>query len=266
LAKSESWKTWLLVAALLIFAGLASATVPFIMDQLGSSDEPETLRETHPAVTTIAVSELPFIGETLVTIPFVAENIHGQPITMAQAFGIAFGFVLVAVGAAGLLLTVITVILSKWITNVYEDEDYQAAEAELAKQQKALLKDRQQEQPVAETIEPSRRIRWSAITFGFIVVLLVWISSILLGFSLFQDQAVSIGNFQVGAIAFISLSAIAITIIVLYLALRRHDPSELATPESDNKPVNWGAIWVIVTGSLVVGIGTGLAIAITSGG
>ena len=44
------------------------------------------------------------------------------------------------------------------------------------------------------------------------------------------------------------------------------DPEDLESHESDLKPVNWGAIWVIVTGLLVVGIGTGLAIALSPAG
>jgi len=78
LSKNESWKTWILVAALLIFAGLASATVPFLVDQLSASREAEseTLAESHPTVTTVDVSQLPFIGEVLVEIPFIAANIQ----------------------------------------------------------------------------------------------------------------------------------------------------------------------------------------------
>ncbi len=261
---SESWKNWILVAGLLIFAGIASATIPFLVDQLNNSDEPSTSRETHPTVTTIDVSELPFIGEVLVEIPFIAENIQGLSITLLQAFGVIFGVVLVTVGAFGVLITLLVFIPSRWINNVYADESYQEAQNELVQREKTTLKERQQVQPSAEPVEAERRIRWSAVTFGLIVVVLVWVTSVLLAFGLFQNETISIGGFDISAVAFLSLISIVATIIVLYLALRRRDPTELETAESDNKPVNWGAIWVIVTGLLVVGIGTGLAIAFTS--
>ncbi|KPK13610.1 MAG: hypothetical protein AMJ56_01590 [Anaerolineae bacterium SG8_19] len=262
--RSESWKTWIVVAGLLIFAGIASATIPFLIDQLNNSDEPSTSRETHPTVTTIDVSELPFIGEVLVEIPFIAENIQGLSITLLQAFGVIFGVVLVTVGAFGVLITLLVFIPSRWINNVYADKGYQEAQTELEERQKASLKNLQQEQPLAEPVEAERRIRWSAVTFGLIVVVLVWVTSVLLAFGLFQNETISIGGFDISAVAFLSLVSVVVTIIVLYLALRRRDPTELETAESDNKPVNWGAIWVIVTGLLVVGIGTGLAIAFTS--
>jgi hypothetical protein len=264
LNRSESWKTWIIVAGLLIFAGIASATIPFLIDQLNNSDEPSTSRETHPTVTTIDVSELPFIGEVLVEIPFIAENIQGLSITLLQAFGVIFGVVLVTVGAFGVLITLLVFIPSRWINNVYADKGYQEAQTELEERQKASLKNLQQEQPLAEPVEAERRIRWSAVTFGLIVVVLVWVTSVLLAFGLFQNETISIGGFDISAVALLSLVSVVVTIIVLYLALRRRDPTELETAESDNKPVNWGAIWVIVTGLLVVGIGTGLAIAFTS--
>jgi hypothetical protein len=264
LNRSESWKTWIVVAGLLIFAGIASATIPFLIDQLNNSDEPSTSRETHPTVTTIDVSELPFIGEVLVEIPFIAENIQGLSITLLQAFGVIFGVVLVTVGAFGVLITLLVFIPSRWINNVYADKGYQEAQTELEERQKASLKNLQQEQPLAEPVEAERRIRWSAVTFGLIVVVLVWVTSVLLAFGLFQNETISIGGFDISAVALLSLVSVVVTIIVLYLALRRRDPTELETAESDNKPVNWGAIWVIVTGLLVVGIGTGLAIAFTS--
>ena len=262
--RSESWKTWIVVAGLLIFAGIASATIPFLIDQLKNNNEPATSRETHPTVTTIDVSELPFIGEVLVEIPFIAENIQGLSITLLQAFGVIFGVVLVTVGAFGVLITLLVFIPSRWINNVYADKGYQEAQTELEIRQKASLKNLQQEQPLAEPVEAERRIRWSAVTFGLIVVVLVWVTSVILAFGLFQNETISIGGFDISAVAFLSLISIVATIIVLYLALRRRDPTELETAESDNKPVNWGAIWVIVTGLLVVGIGTGLAIAFTS--
>ncbi|MGD2050021.1 MAG: hypothetical protein PVH03_11005, partial [Chloroflexota bacterium] len=143
---SESWKTWILVAGLLIFAGIASATIPFLVEQINNQDEPATLRETHPSVTTVDVSELPFIGEVLVEIPFIAENIQGLPITMLQAFGVAFGVVLFAVGATGVLITLLVFIPSRWINNVYADEEYQEAQNELVQREKETLKERQQVQ------------------------------------------------------------------------------------------------------------------------
>ncbi len=262
--RSGSWQTWLLVAALLIFAGVASAVVPFLFDQFGGESETETLRESHPAATTIDVSQLPFIGEVLVEIPFIAENIQGQPITLVQAAGIALGVVLISVGGLGILITVITLLFSKLVTKVYAEDSYQESTAKLEQQQKDSIKSLGADRPMAEPVAPERRARGSMLVFAFIVVLLVWITSLLFGVGLFQGETISIANVDISAIVFISLVTILITIVVLYFLLRHRDPVELESPESDNYPVNWGTIWVIVTGMLIVGLGTGLAIALTS--
>ncbi len=266
LSKSESWKTWIIVAALLIFAGLASAVIPFLADQLGGAQETESTVERHPAVTTIDVTQLPFIGEVLIDIPIIAENIQGLPISMTQAFAIGFGVVLISVGGLGLLIAVIALIFSKWVNNVYADENYQAAEAELSKRQQTLLKQRQESQPPIEPVPATTRARGTTLVFGFLIVLLVWVTTVLLGYGLYGDETISIGSLQLSAVAGLSLIAVILTIVILYLLFRRRDPLTLNNPESDYKPVNWGTIWVIVTGLLVVGIGTGLAIALTSTG
>lgn len=260
----ESWKTWILVAGLLIFAGIASATIPFLVEQLGNRDEPVSLREASPTITTVEVSELPFIGEVLVEIPFIAENIQGLPITILQAFGVVFGVVLFAVGATGVLITLLVFIPSRWINNVYADEEYQESQNELVQRERAILKERQEVQPVAGSTEVEKSKQWSSFTLGLIIVILVWVTSVLLAFGLFQNETITIGSLEFNAVAFFSLISVVITIVILYLAFRRREPAELETAESENKPVNWGTLWVIVTGLIVVGIGTGLAIAFTA--
>ena len=62
------------------------------------------------------------------------------------------------------------------------------------------------------------------------------------------------------------VAVVLLSVLVLYLALRRRDPLELDSAEVENKPVKWGTIWVILTGLIIVGIGTGLAIALAPGG
>ncbi len=262
----ESWKTWALVAVLLIFAGVASAIVPFILDQIDSGDQSETIVQSRPTVTKIEVSELPFIGEVIVEIPFIADNIQGQPITLAQALGIGFGIVLVSVGAMGLLLTLPIVIFSGMVTKVYADDDFKATETELENKQKTLLKERQQAQPPAAATEPSQLARYKANSFIFLIVLLVLVTSLTVTIIYLDDTTWSIGGLEVSAAFIVNLTVVLLSVLVLYLAFHRRDPMELDSAEMDGKPVNWGTVWVIVTGLLIVGIGTGLAIALAPGG
>jgi hypothetical protein len=249
----------------LIFAGLASAVVPFLLDQADESDSStEVARE--PLETTIDVGQLPFIGEVLVEIPFIAENIQGQPITALQAFGIAIGVVLVSVGAIGLLLTILTVLFDRLVNRVYGDESYRDATAELQQREKARVKELQQGQPPAVGPEKKVRSRWSMGVYAFIFVLFVWIIGLTLGAVYFGDAEVEILGASISAATLLNLVLVLLTIAILYLALRRRDPEDLENPASDYNPVNWGYIWIVVSGILIVGIGAGAAMATRGGG
>ena len=265
MSNRESWKTWAALAALLIFAGLASAIVPILLDQADEGDSStEVARE--PLETTIDVSQLPFIGEVLVEIPFVAENIQGQTITALQAFGIAFGVVLVGVGAVGLLITLLTVLFDRLANGVYGDERYQEATVELQQREKARVKELQQGQPPSVGPEKKVRSRWSMGIYAFIFLLFVWIIGLAVGTVYFGDTEVEILGASISAATLLNLVLVLLTIVILYFALRRRDPEELENPASDSNPVNWGYIWIIVSGLLIVGIGAGAAMATRGGG
>lgn len=261
----KNWITWVIVAAALIFAGVASAVVPFLLDQADSNQQSEAIVPSHPTVTTIDVSQLPFIGEVLVEIPFIAENIQGQPITLAQAFGIAFGVVLVSTGVVGILLTIPALLLSRLVTNVYADEDFQAKESELENRQQALLKEKQQAQPPVEATDPARLARYKANSFIVLFLVLILVTSFTVTVVYFNETSWTIAGQEFSGALIINLLVLLFSLLVLYLVFRRRDPTEIDSEEQDSRPVNWGTIWVIVTGLLIVGIGTGLAIALTPG-
>lgn len=265
MSNRESWKTWAAVAALLIFAGVASAVVPFLLDQADGSDS-STEVASEPLATTIDVSQLPFIGEVLVEIPFIADNVQGQPITALQAFGIAFGVVLVSVGALGLLITIVTVLFDRLVNRVYGDESYQEVTAQLQQREIARVKEIQQEKP--PTVGPDKKVRsrWSMGIYAFIFLLFVWIVGLTLGTVYFGDTEVEILGASMSAATLLNLVLVVLTIVILYLALRRRDPEDLENPESDHYPIDWGYVWIVVSGILIVGIGAGAAMATRGGG
>lgn len=264
MSNRESWKTWAAVAALLLFAGLASAIVPFLLDQADDGSSSADVAS-EPLQTTIDVSQLPFIGEVLVDIPFIADNIQGQPITALQAFGIAFGVILVGVGAISLLITVVVVLFDRLVNRVYGDEDYQQSTAELQQREKARAKELQQGHPASTGPEKKIRSRWSMGVYAFIFLLFVWICGLTLSAVYFGDAEVEFLGLTIGAGTVFNLVLGLITIVILFLALRRRDPEEFENPPSDNNPVNWGYIWIVVSGLLIVGLGAGAALA-TRGG
>jgi len=265
LKKSNSWITWAVVALLLIFAGIASAVVPLVIDEFQAGDEPVTQQESGPTETTIDVSQLPFIGEVLVEIDWIQENIQGQTITLFQAFGIALGVVLIGVGAIGLGITVVTVIYSRLVDKVYEDESYQTSATELDRREKAALKELAQEKTTSTPDDPQRRVRNSTIIFGFLIVMMAGIAGLMIGVSLLDGGTWNFFGLELSAAGFSVIVAL-ITAVILILVLRRRGPTDIEHPDSDYNPVDWGFIWVIVTGMLVVGIGAGIAIAFSTPG
>lgn len=265
LSNRESLKTWAAVAALLIFAGLASAVVPFLLDQAAaeSASAGEAARE--PLATTIDVSQLPFIGEVLVEIPFIADNIQGQPITALQAFGIAFGVVLISTGAVGLLITVLVLIFDRFVGRVYADEDYQAATTELQQREKARLSELQKDKPTSVGPEKRVRSRWSMGIYGFFLLIFVWIIGLALGAVYLADAEVDILGLTFSATLVLNLILGLLTLVILVLSVRRSDPDAWENPASDDNPVNWGYIWIVVSGLLIVGLGAGAALAMRGG-
>lgn len=263
--KRESLKTWAAVAVLLIFAGLASAVVPWLFDQAQAESGSTEALASGPIVTTIDVSQLPFIGEVLVDIPFIADNIQGQPITMLQAFGIAVGVVLAGVGATGLAITGLVVLFDRFVRRVYADEAYQTAATELQQREKEFVSELRKDRPSITTSEETARSRWSLGVFGFIVLLLVWIGGLTVSTIYLADSQLEILGLTLSASLVLNLFLGLFTIAILYLWLRRRSPEELENPKSDNNPVNWGYIWLVVSGLLIVGLGAGAALAVSGG-
>jgi hypothetical protein len=265
LKQSSSWLTWASVALLLIFAGIASAVVPLILDDLQSSDDGATRQERGSTSTTIDVSQLPFIGEVLVELDFIQDNIQGKTITLLQAFGISFGVVLMGVGAMGLAITIGAVVYARLVDKVYADESYQAAEATLTSKEKAALKELAQNQPPSTPDDPQRRARNSAIIFGFLIVMMAAITALTIGVSLLDGGTFDVFGLELSAGGF-ALVVSLITAVILILVVRRRGPMDIEQPESENQPINWGVIWVVVTGLIVVGVGAGIAIAFSTPG
>jgi amino acid transporter len=102
--------------------------------------------------------------------------------------------------------------------------------------------------------------------YAFIFVLFVWIIGLTLGAVYFGDAEVEILGASISAATLLNLVLVLLTIAILYLALRRRDPEDLENPASDYNPVNWGYIWIVVSGILIVGIGAGAAMATRGGG
>ncbi|MGW8317915.1 MAG: hypothetical protein ACWGPS_01630 [Candidatus Promineifilaceae bacterium] len=262
--RNRSWIMWAVVAGIIIVSGLASAIIPFVLDQSDASDREQLAVETEAAPVVISVEDY-VLGDLLVEIPFIQSQIDGRALTQAQALGLMVGITLVAVGIVGVPLAFIFMILGRQVEKVYDDESFQTAQSELGKKEQARIKELRSERPIAPEPEPAIRSRWSAFVFALIALMFVWFTSLALGIAYFGDTTWTIGNRLVDPASIFSLVCVVIATVGLIIYFRVRDPALADPGASDYQPVNWGWIWVLLSGLLVVGIGAGLAFALRGG-
>jgi hypothetical protein len=264
LNRSDTWKTWAIVIGLLIFTGVASAAFLWFSNQEESQTDSQVAavdRETEPI--TISVGDY-VLGDELLGIPFISEKIEGVQINPWLVVIASFVFVAALVGGIGLFLALISMITSRQVSKVYADEGFQASVATLSQHDKESLQKKRETKPVAASPAPERRLRWSLITSALLVVVLVWIAGLVYGVAFLGDTTWNILGADVNAVTFINLLLVAITIIIIAATIRAHEPGELDSSKTDNNPVNWSYVWIILSGALILGIGAGLAIMSTT--
>ncbi len=262
--RSDAWKTWAIVIGLLLFTGLASAAWLWLSSQEETQTDSQVAkveRETEPI--TIRVGDF-VLGDELLGIDFINEKIEGTQINPWLVVAAAAGIVTVLVGAIGLFLAIITVFTDRQVSRVYSDESYQSARAELNQRDAESLKDTQEIRPPASSPSSPRRLQWSVVSTSILILIMVWITGLIFGIAFFGDTTWEFAGLTISAVAIVNLVLIVISIVVLALVIRAREPDDLDFGKTDNNPVNWSYVWVILSGALIFGLGAGLAIAMSS--
>lgn len=262
--RSDTWKTWAIVIGLLIFTGVASAAFLWFSNQAESQTDSQVAaeeRETNPI--TVSVGDY-VLGDELLGIPFISENIEGVQINPWLVVISSFVLVAALVGGIGLFLALISMISSRQVSKVYADESFHAAVATLSQHDKESLQEKQETRPVDTSPAPEKRLRWSLITSALLIVILVWTAGLVFGVAFLGDTTWNLLGAEVNAVSFINLILLAVTIIIIAATIRAHEPGELDSSKTDNNPVNWSYVWIILSGALILGIGAGLAIMSTT--
>ncbi|MDX1616461.1 MAG: hypothetical protein R3300_19280 [Candidatus Promineifilaceae bacterium] len=275
MSSGESWKTWAIVVALLLFAGVASAVVPFLLEEidLGGSESLSIEEEPEPIVIMIEdyvlgqeLLGLPLLGQPA-NLPVIGEvgPLDGLELSQFQATGILLAIVLFVTVAAGVPLAFIYVRLDNTVDDVLEDESFSEARSALQEKEKAKLKERQEGQPAQVGQPEDRRARWAAFLTSLIVLLFAWFSAAGIGRAIYGEEEIVLNGNLVSPASTFTLIVVAVTAVILIIYYSQRDPAEVDLEESDRQPVNWGWLWVILSGVLIVGVGTGLAFALTAG-
>jgi hypothetical protein len=261
----DSWKNWIIILGLLVFAGLASAGWLWLSEELSTGESKELQQvEEEPVVITLDVQNA-LLGEDLMKIPFIRDNIDGLQLTASQAIILAAVVTVFGVGAIGVPLAILSVLLGRQSAKVYADESYQAHVTELENRKKAWLKEWNQEQPVSKEESPVQTSRWSKWATSIVILIFVWIGGLLLGNAIFQGEEVEIGGQLVNPVAILNLFLILLTVVTLVAVFRSNPAADPDSNVTDYRPVNWGWVWVVLSGVLIVGMGIGLAVAMRPG-
>ena len=259
----DSWKNWIIAIGLLIFAGLASATWLWFSSQVSGSEGGSVEVPVSEQLPVVIQFKDYVLGSDLLQIDAISE-LDGTTITQGQVVLVAFIVITVVVVGLGLIVALLSWFTSRQVTAVESDEAYLAAVKLLDAQQKEQVKELKVEQPTNEPPAPVKRAGWSWFATSLLIIILVWIIGLILGATFLDDVTWNIFGLDVNASSIVNLILILTTVVILYVNARRQDPTDLQSGRTDYEPINWGTVWIVVTGLLIVGIGTGLAIAMRS--
>ena len=240
--------TWVVIIGLIIFSGLASAVLFGGGDDgggsstsLGESLNPGfSLPTVDTTVDSVQISEaLPGIGG--------AET---NELVILAVLTVLFLGLIVGTGIAIMLLVRA---LDGTTKAVKDDEEYQSSMAEFTKREKEFVKQYVKEQPPTP-IPSHERPTWAVISTSLIMAL----------FLSFVGAAFS-DNFLAGSAQFnwaVAFGAIGLFIGLISLNVNRIR----ATDAADSLAIPWGAIWVVATGVIIMGVGLGIMFWVRSQG
>lgn len=271
--RNESRMTWAIIIGLIVVGGLASAVWPAISAQLniGRSGELAAARpEPEPIVIEV---EDHLLGEDLLGVPiigdFLSNTIDGVVLSQPVAIGILVAVTVGSLVIMGVPLAFIYARLESSAASIQEDEGYKAAVSTLEKRQQAELKERQQASPSRTGVGEAGSRRNFAYTMAFLGIVFAWVVGAVLGHAAYGGELIETSGGQLmNPVSIISLIVLVVALAGYFIYFRFiRKPEEIDPAATDYAPVSWGWVWVIISGLLVVGVGTGLALnLIASGG
>ena len=262
----DKLQTYGLIVALLLIALMSPVIISVTNNVLSGSGrerrEVEAPNETEEIV--IQIDKL-LLGEELVKIPFLADLNQdpikvSAPILMLVLAGVFVGGIVVVGG--GLAMTY--KFLDNFVLRTKGDNEFQATVSQMEKKQKDELKLINKASP-ADPIPSHEEPRWSVAATSIIAVLFAWTMGQLLATVFFPTGNIAIGEQLISGASILSWVFIILTVVLLAFVYR----PRVFIAESDaaaNKETDWGIIWVIVAGAVIVGIGAGLMFAVRSAG
>lgn len=238
--RKESVKNGIIILVVLIVTSVLAALWPLVIGAFSGGSGSTSIR---PEVSTV----------TLPGSPFGMEEVNSF-----LAIGLLAVLVIVMVAGLGAALGGLYIFLNKQTETVKESEDYQAHLAILeqreAERVKALRAVRQ-----ADPIPTHKLPRWSVVSTSLIILLFTVTGAMIVSKALVQEGAkLTIGSFAISTSTAIVVGSVLLALI--FLAFWSRPQRFEAIEATDDGPIPWDTIWIILSGLIVVGIGIGLVI------
>jgi hypothetical protein len=256
LTNNETLKNWGLVIALLLVSAVAtilwqSFTAPAVADHAVAAPAPE------PAPLEIRLDYY-VLGEQLKTITQLSQYEGYSPNPVA-ALLVFTGLTLVPILVIAAALAGIFIMLDRQTNRVKQSPEFQTAAAQLNQREQAAVKAERQVKPAKPRRPDPTMPRWAVISTSLIVVLFTMFIGYMMGL-LFLPHDTMMGGSIVYPASLMMWGTGLITAVIMFLVLRGREQALVASDDAEIKPAPWAWIWVIITGLLIVGLGTGLSI------
>lgn len=223
----ESIKNWVTLFFILVATSFVAAVWPLIAAAVSSAGSSGGGRAFNTDVPTVSI-------------PFIAEPVNGF-----LAIALLTVLVMALVGGLGVAIAAVNLLLNKQTDAVKEDASFQTNLNNLEKRAEEDLKALRASRP-ADPVPEHKLPRWSVVSTSLIVLLFTITAGMIL------SSALNISS--VSVIGWLLL--IALLVLAVWIRPKQLDAIEA----SDNGPIPWDAIWVIISGLLVVGLGVGLVV------
>ena len=239
----NSLATWGLVLALILFSGIASVIVPSMMDNMQGSGSSVTIEGFSLPTFDLSVKN--------VTLPEGLPVVGGKSYPDILVFG---GFAAVFMGAIlamGVPLALIYAGLDKVASSNKGDKKYEQGVAALQKKQQLLLKEYGQIRPAKPApADPSTpQVTWLITTLLMMFLLGIF-------GTLFSANFMGRENLSMWGLGF-ALVGLLFRLTPVAISRFFNDPKQGAS-DTSTLPVDWGMVWTVVTGAILLGIGIGI--------
>lgn len=237
--KSNTWKTVGALVALVVLFGLVSAVWPALIGRLGQGGS------------SAGGFALPSFGSKepgLITVPFIENPVNPWLVLVGLLV-----LIVVVMGGIGTALYAIFYFGSEQVTSVKMDNAYQAKASALETARKAAYKQALAAQPPTP-IPSHERASWSAISTSLVIAFLCFVAGVISQLNFAPDAN---GLIWGGGAAVVGL---ALSLLAFNAARMRQ------VDAADTRQIPWGAIWVVATGIIFLGLGLGLMMLIRASG